>query len=225
MAGFSSRRRSSQSLLATAAVLTCLSASAQTALPYERDFESPDFTPGFLQSDPDWGFDPLTLSVEITDAEAASASQSLALQGSSPFDLDFNDLNTPSIRWIDFYLKPVFSSADSLPATITELRSAVAAFVAEAGSGQVYVIHGDGLGSGTWVSAQRPIDLSNGRAQDWLRLSYRLDYAQQRWDLFLNDQLALFDLGFLDNNFQQLQQFQLQVSADQPTGLDFFTPA
>ena len=60
----------------------------------------------------------------------------------------------------------------------------MAAFVAEAGSGQVYVIHGDGFGSGTWVSAQRPIDLSNGRAQDWLRLSYRLDYAQQRWDLF-----------------------------------------
>ena len=101
----------------------------------------------------------------------------------------------------------------------------MAAFVAEAGSGQVYVIHGDGLGSGTWVSAQRPIELSNGHAQDWLRLSYRLDYAQQRWDLFLNDQLALFDLGFLDNHFQQLQQFQLQASADRPTGLDFFYAA
>jgi len=49
-------------------VLNCLSASAQTVLPYESDFESPVFTPGFLQSDPDWGFDPLTLSVEITDA-------------------------------------------------------------------------------------------------------------------------------------------------------------
>ena len=83
--------------------------------------------------------------MEITDAEAASAAQSLALQGSSPFDLDFNDPNTPSIRWIDFYLKPVFSSADSLPATIAELRTAVAAFVADGGSGQVYVIHGDGF--------------------------------------------------------------------------------
>jgi hypothetical protein len=194
--------------LATAvAVLTCLSASAQTALPCESDFESPDFTPGFLQSDLDWGFDPLTLSVEITDAEAASASQSLALSGSSSFDLTFNNLSTQSIRWIDFYLKPVFSSVDSLPATIAELRSAVADFVAEGSSGQVYVIHGDGLGSGTWVSAQRPIDLSNGHAHDWLRLSYRLDYSQQRWDLFLNDRLALFDLGFLDNSFQQLQQF------------------
>ena len=39
----------------------------------------------------------------------------------------------------------------------------------------------------------------------------------------LNDQLALFDIGFLDNHFQQLQQFQLQASADRPTGLDFFT--
>ena len=223
MACISSRRHRSQSLLAAAAaVLTCLSASAQTALPYESDFESPDFTPGLLHSDPDWGFDPLTLSVEITDAGAASAAQSLALQGNASFDLDFNDPTSQQIRWIDFYLKPVFSSADSLPETITELRSAVAAFVAEAGSGQVYVIHGDGLGSGTWVSAQRPIELSNGRAQDWLRLSYRLDYAQQRWDLFLNDQLALFDLGFLDNSFQQLQQFRLQASADLPTGLDFF---
>ena len=209
--------------MTTAAVfLSCLSVDGQTALPYESDFESPDFTPGILQSDPDWAFDPLTLSVEITDAEAASAAQSLALQGSGPFDLDFNDPKPQSIRWIDFYLKPVFSSADSLPATIAELRSAVAAFVAEGGSGQVYVIHGDGFGSGTWVSAQRPIELSNGHAQDWLRLSYRLDYAQQRWDLFLNDQLALFDLGFLDNSFQQLQQFQLQASADRPTGLDFF---
>jgi hypothetical protein len=223
MAGFSSRRFCRQCRWTTAAaVLNCLSACAQTALPYECDFDSPDFTPGFLQSDPDWAFDPLTLSVEITDTEAASASQSLALSGSSSFDLDFNDLSTQSIRWIDFYLKPVFSAANSLPETITELRSAVAAFVAEGGSGQVYVIHGDGFGSGIWVSAQRPIELSNGRAQDWLRLSYRLDYSQQPWDLFLNDQLALFDLGFLDNSFQQLQQFQLQASADQPTGLDFF---
>ena len=50
------------------------------SLPYESDFESPNFTPGILQSDPDWAFDPLTLSVEITDAEAASAAQSLALE-------------------------------------------------------------------------------------------------------------------------------------------------
>ena len=223
MVGFSSRRLCRQCLLATAGVfLSCLYVDAQTALPYESDFESPDFTPGIVQSDPDWAFDPLILSVEITDAEAASAAQSLALQGGSPFDLDFNDPSAQSIRWIDFYLKPVFSSADSLPATIAELRSAVAAFVAEGGSGQVYVIHGDGFGSGTWVSAQRPIQLSNGRAQDWLRLSYRLDYAQQRWDLFLNDQLALFDLGFLDNHLHQLQQFQLQASTDLPTRLDFF---
>jgi len=68
IAGLNSRRRSSQYLLATAAVLTCLSASAQTALPYESDFESPDFTPGLLQSDPEWAFDPLTLSVEAAAA-------------------------------------------------------------------------------------------------------------------------------------------------------------
>ena len=172
MAGFSSRRLCLQCLWITAAVaLSCLNIVAQTALPFVSDFESPDFTLGFLQSDPDWAFDPLTLSVEITDAEVASDAQSLALQGSSPFDLDFNDPSPQSIRWIDFYLKPVFSAADSLPEAIAELRSAVAAFVAEGGSGQVYVVHGDGFGSGTWVSAQRPIQLSNGRAQDWLRLS------------------------------------------------------
>ena len=85
MAGFSNRRLCRQFLLAiAAAVLACLSVNAQTALPYESDFESPNFTPGFLQSDPDWAFVPLTLSVEITDAEAASAAQSLALQGVPP---------------------------------------------------------------------------------------------------------------------------------------------
>ena len=88
MAGFSSRRLCRQCLWTTTAVfLSCLNVVAQTALPYERDFESPDFTPGIVQSDPDWAFDPLSLSVEITDAEAASAAQSLTLQGSSPLRL------------------------------------------------------------------------------------------------------------------------------------------
>ena len=68
-----SHPRSQCSLSVIALFFVCLSATGQTTLPYENDFESPDFTPGILQSDPNWAFDPLTLSVEITDAEAASA--------------------------------------------------------------------------------------------------------------------------------------------------------
>ena len=71
--------------VATIVLLLALDAHAQSTLPYESDFESPNFTLGFLQSDPHWAFDPLSLSVEITAAEAASANQSLALQGSTPF--------------------------------------------------------------------------------------------------------------------------------------------
>ena len=55
MAHLSPRHLRRQCLLATAAFLSCLSVDAQTQLPYESDFESPDFTPGIVQSAPRLG--------------------------------------------------------------------------------------------------------------------------------------------------------------------------
>ena len=83
----------------------------------------------------------------------------------STVDFELNDLLPTGIRWIDFYVKPVFSEATDLPSTIESLRAAVSAFVVEGGEGMVYVIHGNGAGSGTWVSSEYPVALEQNEAK------------------------------------------------------------
>ena len=74
-------------------------------------------------------------------------------------------------------MKPVFAVATDLPSTIESLRAAVSAFIVQGGEGMVYVIHGNGAGSGTWVSSEYPVVLEDNKAKDWIRMSYRLDYV------------------------------------------------
>ncbi|MGB0372393.1 MAG: hypothetical protein ACPGN3_13755 [Opitutales bacterium] len=189
--------------------------------PYVTDFETNEgFTPGLLSSDPDWLFDAATLSVSVIDTDSISGQQSLSLTGTTPFTLNPTDSFADQVRWVDFYVKPVF--ADDTPATIDTLQSAVTAFVKSGATGTVYMLDGDDEPNGAWVSATPPIPLTGDVSANWIRLTYRLDYASKTWGLFIDKQLEATSLGFWDDTFSTLSDFKLQADDTTPTGLDYF---
>ena len=215
-------RRISQFLPVSA--LLWLLAAPLGAVSFQSGFEGPDYSPGFLVSDPDWSF--FGVSVEILDTDAAEGSQSLGLQGWGRFSFSAEDPVAGQVRWLDFYLRPVFVTASDLPDSIETLQSAVSGFVdVGGGSGEIYVIDGDGLGSGVWVSSGVPVGLNGSLAQDWVRLTYRMDYGSKTWDLFVDHELARYDLGFLDDDFDRLQRFAVRADSAEVTGFDGFSAA
>ncbi|MEM7789968.1 MAG: hypothetical protein AAF546_01090 [Verrucomicrobiota bacterium] len=192
-------------------------------LPYESDFESGEgFSIGSLSSHPDWVFPNPLLGVEVTGSDAFSGAQSIRLSGQGDFSFPAVDSLPGQVRWLDFYLKPLFIDEVDLTAPLPGARAAVNAFVRSGGAGDVFVFNGDGLGGGSWVASGASIPLSWPKSQDWIRLTYRLDYGSKSWGLFINDELVFTDLGFLDNSLTGFEEFVFSQDASIATDLDFF---
>ncbi|MEM7673026.1 MAG: hypothetical protein AAF212_06760, partial [Verrucomicrobiota bacterium] len=204
--------------------LLILAQSLQSAvqLPYANDFETSD---GVFNGDAselsDWNV-PLGLSTSVS-FDAASGLQSLSVFGDADLSVSlFESGPSSSVAWVDFFLKPVVVDETNLPQSISPFRSAVVGFVHAAESGEVFVIDGDGFGGGQWLASGAVFPVSSGLSDNWLRLSYRLDFVTKRWDLFMDGQIVLADSGFLDNSVSSLTDFTLRSSADLSAGLDFF---
>lgn len=194
---------------ASAASLALLS-PLQAQSVFSADFEGPEYTPGILFSDPDWDFDPAELDVEINGLDSFSGLQSLDLSGLSPFDYN----NDPSrilaqVVWLDFSVKPLFGNEDELPLGFGSDRTAITGFVRLDAFGEIYAVDGDGLGGGQWLSTGSTVELNGFRSQDWLRLTYRLDYSRKSWDLFVDGEMIAIDLGFLNPETLNFDQFTL----------------
>lgn len=198
--------------------LSLLSASTLAAadlvtLPYLNDFETADgYVPGPLAADPDWHFD-TGLDVVIT-TEAALGDQALSFTGAGWLSLDSDPAGAVSgfpVTWLDFYLKPVFSALADLPAFAdTPGASAGIGFVKIDPHGEIHVFDGDGQGGGLWTASGVTTALTGDQAAAWLRLTYRLDYANKQWDLFVDGALALPDIGFIDPTLNRFEGFSLQ---------------
>ncbi|TVP76016.1 MAG: beta-glucosidase, partial [Puniceicoccaceae bacterium] len=199
-----------------------LYSQSPVTLPFATDFEVPDgYEIGPLSFDPVWQWDE-GLQAQIVTPGAAS-DQALSLTGSNWLWLNL-DSQGAQVAWVDFFTRPVFVSANKLPIAIVSPQSAVTGFVKVDDEGEVYAVDGDGLGGGQWVASgfRVPLAAESDAAHNWLRLSYRIDYATKRWDLFLNEQLTLHDLGFVDDAVSTFDEFALSPDADTPTLLDYF---
>lgn len=207
---------------ATVASLVLLS-SLQGQSAFSTGFEAPVYTPGTLVSDPDWNFDASGLTVDITDSDASGGSQSLRLTGDRLFDYSSNSSATlPSVQWLDFYLKPIFTDVSELPLSFDAGRTAATGFVTANSGGEVYAVDGDGQGSGQWLATGETLALTGDQAQDWLRLTYRLDYANKTWDLFVDGEMIAIDLGFLNTQATRFDQFALRGDGTKTSGFDDF---
>lgn len=203
------------------ALATLLQAQNVVDLPFETDFEADaGYAPGSFTSDSWWNFEEGLFS-EINDF-GLSGSQSLNFEGGQWLTLDTNGLAPSQVTWVDFFLKPVYAGLEDLPTEIPAQQSAITGFVKLNTEGEVYAVDGDGLGGGEWTPSGSTTALNGNIAQDWIRLTYRLDYASKKWDLYVDGQMQLADLGFLDNAAEKLTQFAARADADDPTSLDYF---
>jgi len=209
----------------TALTLAASGLSAQTAaiLPFETDFESDEgYTLGPLASDGStfgWQLGS-GLDASIV-APGAASSQTLSFFGGDWLDLLTDSGNAP-VSWIDFYLKPVFVDPLELSEVIETEQSAVTGFVKVNTQGEVYAIDGDGLGGGNWVPSGELRNLQGDSSADWIRLTYRLDYTTKKWDLFVDGEMVMVDLGFLDQSITSLGSFSARADGETATQLDYF---
>jgi len=189
---------------------------------FETSFESGEgYTSGFLASDPFWNIGGSALP-EV-GSFAYTGSLGLNLDGEGAISIDFTSLETPNVGWVDLYLKPSFSAPEDLATSFPMGQAALTGFVKVGLDGEVYVLHGDGVGNGTWMATGYTLSLSGNSALDWLRMTYRLDYSNQRWDLFLDESLQMIDIGFVDASAPPLSKFSLEGSSEGATHFDQFT--
>lgn len=194
-------------------------------LPLNNDFEAVDgYVLGPSTAGNGWTFS-ASLSAMVVD-HAFSGDQALSLTG--PGWLTFTAEGwapsfDSSVTWIDFYLKPVFADSTSLPSEANTALAAVTGFVKKTASvGEVYAVDGDGLGGGDWTASGYTMAMTADQAVDWLRISYRIDYGSKRWDMFVDGNLVMADLGFADNAASPFAQFRLRSDAEKTAFLDYF---
>ena len=204
------------------AQLTC-SLHGQVSLPYETDFEA---AYGFVVDSPP-SQTPWTVGTSgavVTSLDFASASQGVLLpvDDAGFLDADFAYSQAGLVAFVDFYLKPMAAPVGQLPEVSSDLTSAMTGVVEEGGMGWFYVVQGDGLGGGQWQRVPWSFSLVGGVAANWIRLTYRLNYATKTWDLYLNDDLVATDLRFMDDVLEGLEEFRLKGGGLAPVYFDFF---
>ncbi|MBC2595424.1 hypothetical protein H5P28_19555 [Ruficoccus amylovorans] len=197
--------------------------SGQVSLPYETDFES---AAGYVPGNPP-GLAPWSAGgsgAVVTAVDSASAAQSILFpDGVSGFLRgSFGGAQPGAVTFVDFYLKPMAGSQESLPQVSSTETSAMTGVVESAGAGWLYAVHGDGQGGGEWQLVPRSFALNDGVSTNWIRLTYRLNYATKTWDLYLDEDLVATDLGFIDDVLESFSSFRLKGGGLAPVYFDFF---
>ncbi|GHC13530.1 hypothetical protein GCM10007047_33610 [Cerasicoccus arenae] len=200
-----------------------ITALGQTILPYETDFESSEgFSVGAFSGDSDWSVE--SGASEISDLDSASAQQSLlfpAEGGNHALSMNFTG-QSGQVVFVDFYLKPQAGELVDLPLGPYTGSSAQTGFIRVNGEGEVIAMDGDGLGYGDWVTTSERYGLVDDVSADWHRFTYRLNYFTKSWDLYLDGQMVLADLGFLDANLLAFTTFRLSSDGAADLWFDFF---
>lgn len=195
----------------------------QVTVPVETDFEPGEgYVVGPLIDTAQWTVS--DSAVEVSDVEAYSGQQSLSFSPSSAFLTgNYANASIGAVTFLDFYMKPVAGPLLSLPLDPSVSETAfMLGVVDNAGVGQIFAVDGDGLGGGEWLSVADDIALLNGRSNDWVRTTYRINYGAKTWDFYLDDQLVAADLGFLDGTLDHLTQIRLRGGNQAHAAMDYF---
>jgi uncharacterized repeat protein (TIGR03803 family) len=207
---------------------------------YETDFEAGEgYTVTSLDQQLDWSV--TQGSATITNQDAFSGSQSVVLSaGNPPAQIvqtfpalsSSNGSAAESIVYVDFYAKPA-AEADVTKSTIFDVGGARFAFQAYDNTGSYPVgilepFNGDGQGGGQWIQENVNLKLDpafdwTGQSLSWIRLTVRVDYTHQTWDLYLNGAMIAADVNLRDNTSTQLSSFTVTGDANASTELDAFS--
>lgn len=194
------------------------------SLPYRAGFESAeDYRPGALDGQLGWVV--TQGSAEVSGVTAFDGLRSLEMKSglrgafvSQAFALP----DAPTISFVDLFVRPS-AAANPTEGTVIEMGGAGIAFVRAGSDGQLQA-RDAALGAEAWPAAGAAIPLDpQGVATRWVRLTARLNYQTMTWDLYLDGQLALFDLAlsYTDPPPRGLPAISFLGLASVPSFLDF----
>ena len=215
------RRRLATALLVVVPALTAL---AQTTPPFATDFETADsYSLGNLAGQDGW-LVPQGNAV-VTDALALSGSYSVGLltdAGPAKISHVFAQFTGGTITYLDFWARPSVAWAQPDSTNVTAEGSGFSLVRLDA-AGHLIVFDGDGSGGGRWVATGRSVALNeSGQATAWVRFTVRQNYTTKKWDLYLDDELVLHDLGLRDDTKTYLGQFSFASTGLATAYLDSF---
>jgi len=191
-------------------------------LPYTTDFETGEgYGSGSLSGQLGWSVN--RGAGEVTNQDSAYGAQSVVLLPGVPsaqIEQDFAPSAGADVVFVDFFTKPA-AAIDLTSADSFNVESSLFGFVLNGRNGDLQVFNGDGFGGGQWglTSFMAPLSDSN-QAQNWMRLTARLDFARKTWDLYANESMVAADLGFRDNTRLHLSSFLVQGNAIAATLID-----
>ena len=191
------------------------------SLPYQTDFEATDgYAIGPLAGQGGWTVPQGSANVSNV---AYSGSQSLQLAGGSPVAVvqqAFAPSTGETVIFCDFYAEPV-AEASIASSTLFTAEQAQFGFQQSNGSGILYVYQGNGTGGGTWAPTGFSIPLgSNNQSQTWVRLTARLDFTKQTWDIYANGNMIAYDIPFMNSASTYFSGFQAQGDASTDSFVD-----
>ena len=191
------------------------------SLPYQTDFEATDgYAIGPLAGQGGWSVPQGSANVSNV---AYSGSQSLQLAGGSPVAVvqqAFAPSTGETVIFCDFYAEPV-AEASIASSTLFTAEQAQFGFQQSNGSGILCVYQGNGTGGGTWAPTGFSIPLgSNNQSQAWVRLTARLDFTKQTWDIYANGNMIAYDIPFMNSASTYFSGFQAQGDASTDSFVD-----
>jgi len=136
----------------------------------------------------------------VDDTQSAFGLQSLKLFPQTPETeveriVQSGEWGSDTVAFWDIHILPVADSS-SQPANVLDIDRALITFVEDSGQGRVHVYDADGQGGGQGFDSGHTFAIDgDNRATAWIRLTFRHDYAAGTWDLAINDNLLLVDLG------------------------------
>lgn len=197
------------------------SLTAQFILPYNNDFESGEgfangqtsFTPPLVSS---------ATGVEVTNLEALSGTQSILLSSSNSSLLFGSFSSSSSIVFVDFYVLPSLGVLDELPLLALSGNSVQSGFIYDSSQseGRVVVFDMSAPFGSQWVDVNFPFDANAEAGNEWLRMTYRINYSLKTWDLFVNNVMVALDLGFVDPTVSAFSEFRISNSGAVDSYLD-----
>ncbi len=219
-------RRAGPGILRGAILLIgfALPLAAQVALPVNIDFESPEsYTTGSLHGQQGWAV--TAGSADVTSTAAYSGSRSVMLNSGATaahITQSFAQLASQPVIFTELYARPV-ADADPTLATTFDAESSRVAFVKSGTLGELYAFDGNGSGGGMWKATGWRVALNgSNQATAWLRLSWRIDFTAQRWDLYANGAMVAHDLGFRDNTRSYFSSLAVTGHTAAAAFLDYF---
>jgi hypothetical protein len=177
--------------------------------PYQTGFEAPVFNIGDINGQDNWTVP--SGSVLIQNETSFEGLQAAELEPLGQLEKSLS-MNGESVVWVEAYA--IVNSQDITPDIAG--MDAASCVLYYSTTGGITCLDGDGTGGGTWVSTGISVD------SIWTKITLRQDYTNHSWELYVNGNKILSDLGFKDNTIDKLSGFYCQAGDSGSMYLDNF---